>query len=227
MREASGRPRGRPARVSGRRRRTSAPCASVQDFPRSTPSPDPPGQRLDQRERRSAPHGVARRRVGHAPTVSGHAPRQAGRDPPKPAGPRAARTSPRARSRRNRRQPGAPLANQHDANHSAQRETGLARRPRPALRAQTRGHPGAAVRRPRPGRPAPRWQAAGLTAAGCVVHDRSLHGTRPEYHRRRPPQSGGCTSAPLGQRDRRLDFDQQPCDRESADARDCLRRMVG
>ena len=198
MREASGRPLARPVRVSGQRPRTSAQCASVQEFPRSTPGPDPPGPRLDQRGPRSARHGAGRRCVGHAPTASGRGHRQAGPDRPKPAGPRAARTFPRARQRPNRRQPGAPPANQHDANHSAQRETGPARRPLPALRAQTRGHPGGAARHPPPGRPVLRWQVAAQTAAACVVHDRSLHGTRPERldFRHRPVPRSIATSSP-------------------------------
>ena len=187
MREASGRPRARPARVSGHQPRRPAQYASVQEFPRSTPGPDPLRQRLGQRERRSALHGAGRRCVGHAPTASGHRHRQAGRDPPTPAPPRAARTSPRARQRPNRRPPDAPLANPHDANHSAPRETAPARRPLPPLQAQTRRHPGGAKRHPRPGHPAPRWPAAAQTAAACVVHHRSLHGTRPQ--KARPPSS--------------------------------------
>ena len=187
MREASGRPRARPARVSGHQPRRPAQYASVQEFPRSTPGPDPLRQRLGQRERRSALHGAGRRCVEHAPTASGHRHRQAGRDPPTPAPPRAARTSPRARQRPNRRPPDAPLANPHDANHSAPRETAPARRPPPALQAQTRRHPGGAKRHPRPGHPAPRWPAAAQTAAACVVHHRSLHGTRPQ--KARPPSS--------------------------------------
>jgi hypothetical protein len=180
MLEASDRPLGRPARASGHRPRTSAQCASVREFWRSTPAPDPPGQRLDRRERRSVRRGAGPRYVGRAPTASGHRHPKAERDPLTPAVSRVARTSPRARRPPNQRRPGAPLANPHGANRNAQRETGPARPPPPQLRAQTREHPGGAVRHLRPGRLAPRWRAAALTAAACVVHRRSLHRTPPE-----------------------------------------------
>jgi hypothetical protein len=194
--EASDRPLARPARASGHRPRTSARCASVRESLRSTPAPDPPRQRLDQRERRSARRGAGRRYVGRAPTASGHCHRPAGRDRSIPAVSRAARTSPRARQPPNQRQPGGPLANPHGANHNAQRETGPARRRPPQLQAQTREHPGAAVRHPRPGRPAPRWRAAAQTAAACVVHHRSLYRTRPKKPRL-PPTSNQSPQKPV------------------------------
>jgi hypothetical protein len=189
MHEASDRPLARPARASGHRPRTSAQCASVRECLRSTPAPDPRGPRLDRRERRSARRGAGRRYVGRAPTVSGPGHRLAGRGRPIPAVPRAARTSPRARQPPNQRQPGGPLANPHGANRTAQRETGPARRRPPQLQAQTRKHPGAAVRHPRPGRAAPRWRAVAQTGAACVVHHRSLHRTRPGKLRLPPPAS--------------------------------------
>jgi hypothetical protein len=180
MREASGRARARPAHVIEHRPRMSTRCASVRESLRNTPGAGPPRQRLDRREQRSVRHGAERRYVGRAPTASGHDHRQAARDRLIPALPRVARTSPKARRPPNQRRPGVPLANPHGANRNAQRETGPARPRPPQLQAQTHEHPGASARRRHPGRLAPHWRAAALTAAACVVHHRSLHRTRPE-----------------------------------------------
>ena len=189
MHEARDRGRSRPAHVTAHRPRMSARCASVRESLRSIPAADPPGQRLDRRERRSVRHDAGRRYVGRAPTASGRDHRQAGRDRLIPAVPRVARTSPRARLPPNQRRPGVPLANPHGANRNAQREIGRARPLSPQPQAQTRTHPGASVRRRPPGRVARHWRAAALTAAACVVHHRSLHPTRPEgldHFNRRP-----------------------------------------
>jgi hypothetical protein len=186
MREASDRARARPAHGIGHRPRRSARCASVRESLRSTPGADPPRQPLDRRERRSVRHGAERRYVGRAPTACGQDRRQAGRDRLRPALPRVARTSPRARQLPNQRRPGVPLANPHGANHNAQRETGPARPLPPQLQAQSHERPGASARRRRPGRSALHWRAAALTAAACVVHHRSLHRTRPEGPRPAP-----------------------------------------
>jgi hypothetical protein len=180
MREASDRARARPAHVIGHRPRMSTRCASVRESLRNTPGAGPPRQRLDRREQRSVRHGAERRYVGRAPTASGHDHRQAARDRLIPALPRVARTSPRAHQPPNQRRPAVPLANPHGANRSARRETGPARPRPPQLQAQTHEHPDASARRRRPGRLAPHWRAAALTAAACVVDHRSLHRTRPE-----------------------------------------------
>jgi hypothetical protein len=177
--EASDRRPARPARASGHRPRTSAQRASVRASLRNTPARDRPVPPLGQRERRSARHGAGRQYAALAPTASGHRRRPAGRDPRIPAVPRVARTSPTARQPPSPRQPGAALANRHGASRNERRETGPARRRRPRFQAQTREHPGAAGRHPRPGRPAPRWPAAAQTAAACVVQYRSVHSTRP------------------------------------------------
>jgi hypothetical protein len=209
MREASDRPRARPVRASGHRPRTSVQCASARESPRSTPTPDPPRQRPDQRERRSARHGAGRRYVGRAPTASGLGHRPAGRDRLIPAVPRAARTFPRARQPPNQRPPGVPLANPHGANRNAQPETGPARRPPRQLPAQTREHLGAAVRHPRPDRSALRWRAVAQTAAACAVHHRSLYPTRPASStpttsiNHRKSQSHGHTRRPAQRPPRR------------------------
>jgi hypothetical protein len=186
MRVATDPARARPARVSGHRPRSSVRCASVREFPQNSRALDPRGRWLDRRARRSARLGVGRRYVGRAPTACGHRHRPAGRDRLRPAVPRAARTSPRARQPPSQRQPGGPRANRHGANHTARRETGPAHRRPPQLQAQTHEHPGAAVRHPPPGRPVPRWPAAAQSAAACVVHHRSLHRTQPSLHRTRP-----------------------------------------
>ncbi len=178
-REASGQPRGRPARVNGHRPRTSEQRASVRESLQRTPAPGPQVPRPDQRERRSAQRGAGRRYVGRVPAGSCHGRRQASGDPPIPAVSRAARTSPTARQPPNRRRPDARLANRHGANRSAQRGTGRAPRLPPPLRARTRDRPGVAVRHPRSGRSPRTWRAPAQSAAACVVHLRSLHRTRP------------------------------------------------
>ena len=171
-REAIDRPHARPAHVIGLRPRTSAQCASGRDSPQSTPAPGPPAPRLDPREPRSARHGAGRR-YGHAPAASCQGHRQAGRDPPIPAAPRAARTSPTARQPPNRRQPDVPLANPDGANRNAQRGTG----PAPRL-PHSSGLGPVTVQVPQCGTHVPAaldcpGELPAQSAAACVVHHRS------------------------------------------------------
>ena len=221
MHEASDRERARPAHVTGHRPRMSARCASARESLRSIPAADPPRQRLDRRERRSARHGAGRRYVGRAPTASGRDHRQAGRDRLIPAVPRVARTSPRARRPPNQRRPGVPLANPHGANRNAQRETGPTRPLAPQLQAQTHKHPGASVRHRPPGRLALRWRVAALTAAACVVHHRSPHRTRPEGldHSDQRPRRSRCRRSDRAPRPPSEDKSSRRGHRPSAGAR--------
>jgi hypothetical protein len=195
MRVASDPARARPVHVSGHRPRSSARCASVRESPQNSRAQDPRGPWLDRRDRRSARLGAGRRYVGRAPTACGHRHRPAGRDRLIPAVPRAARTSPRARQPPSQRRPGGPRANRHGANRTAPRETGPGHRRPPQLQAQTREHPGAAVRPLPPDRPGPRWPAAAQTAAACVVHHRPLHRNRPSLHRT-PPINDRASAGP-------------------------------
>jgi hypothetical protein len=183
-REATDQPRGRPARASGLGPRTREQRASVRDSRLSTPAPGPRVPPLDQREPRSVRRGAGRRYVGRAPAVSCRGRWRASGDLPRPAVPRAARTSPTARRPPNRRQPGARLANHDGANRSAQPGTGLAPRLPLQLQVRTRDRPGAAVRHPRPFRPRPPWRAPGQSAAALRRSTSISHRTRPE---RRPP----------------------------------------